>query len=185
MWPLSGRDVSTKRPNSAVEIDEATGRFLFSTPRMAGGFAESGRIDAGPLSFKLVGSQKSNVESPSAAATVWAAALDGKALERSSRILVAHITDVQPKGSRYADEDMNILLSWGEHRRMLMRRGRAEVSLRVAPGSYMVYSLNANGTRRGTVPSRMENGRLRFTAQVDADPASATWLYEIVNSGKR
>ncbi len=181
---VPGRDVSTKRPH-VVEIDEATGRFLFSTPRMAGGFAESGRVDAGPLSFKLVESQKSNVESPSAAATVWAAALDGKALERSSRILVAHITDVQPKGSRYADEDMNILLSWGEHRRMLMRRGRAEVSLRVAPGSYAVHSLNADGTRRGTVPSRMEKGRLRFTAQVDADPASATWLYEIVNSGKR
>ena len=192
-----GRDVSTKRPNSAVAIDEATGRFLFSTPRMAGGFAERGRIDAGPLSFEIVespyatnhsslvtrhSSPRSAAAQTIAAATVWAASLDGRPLEHSSRILVAHITDVQPKGSKYADEDMNILLSWGEQRRMVMRRGRANVSIRVAPGSYKVYSLNANGTRRATVPSHMEKGRFLFTAQVDADPASATWLYEIVNS---
>ena len=136
---------------------------------MAGGFAEQGAIPAGDVRAVVSG----------APATVWASSLDGNPISTSRNILVAHITDVQPRGSKYADEDMKILLSWGEHRRMLMRRGRADISLRVAPGSYAVYSLNADGTRRDSVPSRMEKGRLLFTAQVDADPSSATWLYEV------
>jgi hypothetical protein len=79
---------------------------------------------------------------------------------------------------------MNILLSWGDHRRMMMRKGRADVSLRVEPGAYAVHALNADGTRRGAIPARLENGRLRFAARVDADPATATWLYEIEKTSK-
>lgn len=167
--PASVKTPAAPERDSPVAIDEATGRLLFSTPRMAGGFAEQGAIPAGDVRAVVSG----------APATVWASSLDGNPISTSRNILVAHITDVQPRGSKYADEDMKILLSWGEHRRMLMRRGRADISLRVAPGSYAVYSLNADGTRRDSVPFRMEKGRLLFTAQVDADPSSATWLYEV------
>ncbi len=168
--------VSTNRPYS-VEIDNARGAMTLVTGRMCGGFAESGRIDAGPLSFAVAGA-----EVPT---TLWVSSLDGEAIGRSSRLLLAHLTDVQPRGAVYADEARTILLSWGTPQPLVMRKGKADVSLRVAPGGYEVHALNADGTRRNTVPSRMENGRLMFTADVDADPASATWLYEIENLGER
>ena len=169
--PAESRPPDAPGPDAPVRIDGEAGRFLFSTPRMAGGFAEDGAIDAGSVRATV----------SDAPATVWASSLDGHPLASSGRILVAHLTDVQPTGSKYADEDMNILLSWGDHRKMRMRRGRADISLRVAPGDWAVYSLAADGTRRGAVPHRIENGRLLFAAQVDADPASATWLYEVAN----
>lgn len=128
-------------------------RFVENLAR-AGGFTEEGSITVGDMHAVV----------SDAPATVWARSLDGNPIASSRRILVAHITDVQPKGSKYADEDMNILLSWGDHRRMVMRRGMAGISLRVAPGDYVVHALNADGTRRGVLPARMEDGRLRFIA---------------------
>ncbi len=172
--PTKAEPPAAPGPDAPVQIDEATGRFLFSTPRMAGGFTEEGAITVGDIHAVVSGSP----------ATVWASSLDGNPISSSRRILVAHLTDVQPRGSKYADEDMNILLSWGDHRRMMMRKGRADVSLRVEPGAYAVHALNADGTRRGAIPARLENGRLRFAARVDADPATATWLYEIEKTSK-
>ena len=61
-----------------------------------------------------------------------------------------------------------------------MRRGVAEVALTVGPGAYFVYALSGDGERRFTVPSTKVGNTLRFTADIGADPAEATYLYEIV-----
>ena len=63
----------------------------------------------------------------------------------------------------------------------LMRRGTAEASIAWASGApaCQVYALDATGRRRGEVPSRLEGGRLVFTADVTRDPQQATSLYEI------
>jgi hypothetical protein len=161
--------------NPAIAFDRTAGSFGINTPRTAGGFAEGGPIDAGGLRAVVSG----------APATVWATSLDGEPLERSSRILVAHLTDVQPREALYADDERTILLDWGTPQPLVMRRGRADIAISVSvdagaqPPSFAVFALSADGSRRQAVPASHANGRLSFTVEVERDISSATWLYEV------
>ena len=152
-----------------VAIDRENGTFSVSTPCTCGVFAETGRASAGVLDVELKGTR----------ATVWASSLDGAALSDSKRILVTHLTDVLDSGTRFGDTRHRTLLSWGRLPH-LMRNGTAHVSLAVGKGDCRVYALSADGSRRGVVSSTADRtGILRFTAKIDSDPNSATWLYEI------
>ena len=157
--------------DGAVRVDGMRGSFSVETPLTAGGFVESGTLDAGAVRASLGG----------ALATVWASSLDGRPIRESGRLLVTHLTDVQNTGVRYADEDMRIVTDLGSLP-YLMRRGTAEVSVARAADAppCRVYALDATGARRGEVPSRFEGGRLAFTADVGRDPNQATYLYEVV-----
>ena len=46
--------------------------------------------------------------------------------------------------------------------------------------AWRVYRLSPSGRRMGEVPSDFADGTLRFTARTDLDPATATFLYELV-----
>ncbi|MBR1609454.1 MAG: hypothetical protein IJ678_07560 [Kiritimatiellae bacterium] len=168
---------ATEPGDGAVSIDKDTGTFLIDTPCTAGGFAESGAHSAGPLGFDL-GAAGADGTAP---ATVWASSLDGEPIGKSAHVLLTHLTDVQNSDIRYADSDLTILLDWGKLPH-LMRRGAAEVALKLdgdgeAPS---VYRLSPSGRRVGEVAAAFEDGVLRFTARTDFDPASASYLYEIV-----
>ena len=156
--------------DGAVRLDGARGRFTVATAQTAGGFAESGTIEADAVRVALA----------DAPATVWASALDGRPIRASARILVTHLTDVQNTGAHYADEDLRIITSHGGLP-YLMRRGTAEVSVVRAADApdVRVWALDATGARRCEMPSRMEAGRLVFTVDVARDPRQATYLYEI------
>ena len=154
---------------NALQIDAATGSLALVTDRTCGGFAEAGTIRAGVLEARL----------RDAPATVWASALDGEPLATSRRILVCHQTDVQNAGAAFADASRTVLLRWGSLPH-LMRRGRAGVLLSLAPGEWTVYALDCTGNRRGAVPSRWQDGRLGFYADVARDPSDATMSYELV-----
>ncbi len=181
--------------------------------RTCGGFAEGGRIDAGPLSFEIVESQKSNVESLSAtnhsslrcgdsvATTLWVSSLDGAPIERSSRLLLVHLTDVQGDGTRYADESRQVLLKWG--RGCLVECGEADVELHLAPlnreaalnaakggdlsgeaalkgeAGVAVFALDTAGNRIGEVPCRIEDGILHFRVSTRGPDGKGRIYYEI------
>ena len=175
------------------------GAFVVSTPRTAGGFAVSGRIDAGALSFKILPNGNAANHSSLAtrhsslpagdgvAAAVWASSVDGKPLAESARILVSHVTDSKNTGARFDDPARRIWLDYGTTP-PLMRCGAAEISLTLAPAvesaprTPSVFRLSSTGHRLDTIPSAFDSatGILRFTARTDYDPASATLLYEIV-----
>ena len=116
-------------------------------------------------------------------ATIWESSLDGKPLACSSRILLTHLTDVQNTGAMFEDDTMRVLLAWGglPH---LMRNGKAKVALSLLPGKFLVFALDGEGTRRREVSSVARDGRLAFVADIGADPASATYMYEIVRRGR-
>jgi hypothetical protein len=72
-----------------------------------------------------------------------------------------------------------------------MRNGAAEIELTLeggagdVPPSFAVFRLSPGGKRLGKVPFNLAvsgeaQNTLRFTARTDHDPASATFLYEIV-----
>ena len=116
-------------------------------------------------------------------ATIWASSLDGKPIAESSRILLTHLTDVQNSGTTFEDDTMRVLLAWGglPH---LMRNGKAHVALSLLPGEFSVFALDGDGSRRRDVSSVAGDGRLAFVADIGADPASATYMYEIVRRGR-
>ena len=193
---------------SPVSISQA-GTMLIATPRTAGGFAESGVHQAGPLKFEITASSVSRssdssqpVATTPVAATVWASSLDGEPLASSRHILVTHLTDVQNSRMEYADSDLKTLINWGglPH---IMRNGCAEISLTLEAdsacltgGCVTVYRLSSSGKRLGEVPAEIgpspeascregereapHSRTLRFTARTDWDPVAATYLYEIV-----
>jgi hypothetical protein len=151
-----------------VRIDSSQGAFAVATPATCGGFAERGVIRAAVLRADIGGTP----------ATVWASSLDGKPLAESERILVTHLTDVQNTGIRYADARLQTLLAWGSLPH-LMRAGRADVSLRLGPGSFEVRLLASDGSVREILPSTTDQGVLAFTADVARHPDDASYLYEI------
>jgi hypothetical protein len=167
-WGADRPPAATNRP-CAFALDRARGAFTLDTPRTCGGFAESGRIAAGPLTADIRG----------APATVWVSALDRAPVPASARLLLTHLTDVQNTGITYADAERKILLDWGTPP-CLVRVGSAALSLALdAPERYTVYALATSGRRLGKVSARVEDGKLRFTAAV-ADAGGARMLYEIV-----
>lgn len=174
VWPFNRpqaemKTIVERSGPGGVAIDSAAGSFTLDTPRTAGGFAEGGTVKAGPLAADLGGT----------AATIWASTLDSAPISSSRRLLLTHLTDVQNTGATYADEGRRILLAWGALPH-LMRAGRATVTIRLAPGTWQVWTLTAGGRRCREVPSSYADGRLTFVADVAADPACASYLYEIV-----
>ena len=113
-----------------------------------------------------------------APATVWASSLDKEPLAKSGRILLTHLTDVQGEGTTFLDEKRTTLLKFGSS--ALARNGTAHVALSLAdPGVYAVYGLDTSGHRAETIPTRIVDGRLEFTASVEGHEG-ARMIYEIV-----
>ena len=159
------------KPNPEFELDRGRGSFRLVTSRTVGGFAPSGALVCGPLSFTVR-------EAP---ATVWASSVDRDPndIRHSRRLLVTHLTDVQASGNAYADAAKTILLRWGDNP-PLMRNGSAEISLALeSPESYEVWSLETSGRRLERIPCEVKGGELRFTAAVKG-PHGARMLYEVV-----
>jgi hypothetical protein len=134
-----------------VVVEGESGAFTIDTPCTAGGFAESGAHQAGPLRFEIAGRDGPAPQDCAAtnlstlvtrhsslpgggpapqdcAATVWVSSLDGEPIATSSHLLLTHLTDIQNSGIEYADAALTTLIRWGglPH---IMRRGAAEVEL--------------------------------------------------------
>lgn len=151
-------------------LDQASGSMAIATPRTCGGFAENGRIDAGPLSFGI----------PTVPTTLWVSSLDGEPIERSSRILLVHLTDVQGVGVTFADSGRRTLIKWGDV--PLVEAGAADVALRLdgaaeaAPPA--VWALDTTGKRIAEVPFSFNGGTLLFRV-CTAAPEGGRIYYEI------
>jgi len=223
--------------SGGLHLDKDLGTLAIDTPRTCGGFAESGRVDAGPLSFELVGGSGAEPPLSAVPTTLWASSLDGAPISASSRILLTHLTDVQGEGTRYADNSRTVLLKWGGA--PLVEAGAALVELRFDPregragcagndgaadavnddgarqmtnedsviaaeggsslrggaapviaaeggpviedggrGTPAVFALDTAGQRTGVVPSRFEDGVLRFRV-CTCGPDGGRIYYEI------
>jgi hypothetical protein len=174
----------------AVRIDRSRGAFSIVTQRTCGGFASSGRLDCGPLSFEILPSLLSSVtpssvlgeSNASVPTTLWASSLDGEPLERSSRILLTHLTDVQGEGARYADNDRKVIIQWGKT--PLVEAGAADVELRLAPcgeAAVTIYALDTAGNRTAEIPATFSDGTLRFRVSTDG-PDGGRIYYEVVRT---
>ncbi len=150
-------------------VSQANGSFAVNTERTCGAYLEKGSYQSPVLSFELEGGD----------AAVWASSVDGKPIRSSSRIMLVHLPDVQNSGAEYDGKARMILTAYGTTPH-LARNSRAHVKLVVDnPDECRVYRLALDGSRVAEVPTSVENATLVFTTAIDADPASATLLYEI------
>ncbi len=107
--------------------------------------------------------------------------MDDEPIERSGRLVLTHLTDLQNTEIAYAERARQTLLAWG-HLPHLVRAGQAEVRLRVAePQGLQVWALATSGARVAPLPARVEGGELVFMADVACVPShGAIICYEIV-----
>jgi hypothetical protein len=159
----------------SLKTDRNSGTMSFASKRTCGGFTEGGAIDAGVLSFRT--KAKSNGSVPT---TLWVSSLDGRPIEKSSRMLLVHLTDVQGEGTRYADAKRQVVLKWGKG--CLVERGTAEVTLKIfSPSGFKVYGLDTSGRRTAEIPSRVAHGALCFTVSTSGSQGGRMY-YEIVSA---
>ena len=149
----------------SVALDKAAASAVFASDRTEAIFATNGIARARALAADITGSP----------ALVFASSLDGRPLESSSRILLAHLTDVQGDGTTYRDVSRTVLEAWGG--RPLVAVGAAAVTLAVAhPDAMRVHALATDGSRVGEVPAGIDgDGRLSFVA----DTSTGTIYYEL------
>ena len=168
-----------ERVPPALHLDRENGSMAIVTPRTCGGFAESGIINAGPLTFSIC---TNGVAQRIVPTTLWVSSLDGWPVEASTRLLLVHLTDVQGNGVRYADRLRRTLLSWGKG--CLAEAGSAKVALRLdAPEGFVVHELDTAGNRIGKLPVSTSGGVLSFEVST-CGPHGCRIYYEIVRLEK-
>jgi hypothetical protein len=154
-----------EKADAPLVLDRTAASARFTSDRTEAVFATNGCVAARALSADIAGHP----------ALVYASSLDGKPLESSAHILLAHLTDVQGDGTAYRDATRTVLEAWGG--RPLVAAGTASVALTVAnPESMRIHALATDGSRVRDVPTAIDReGRLAFMA----DTSSGTLYYEL------
>lgn len=162
-------DMTPAAPEDALKIEK--GALVVKTPRTVGGFTpdSNGQILVGPLSARLKG----------AMGAVWVSSLTDAPVEKSRRLLLVHLTEMQTAGTLFADARRDLMMRRGTGP-MLVRDGTAEIELATEkPFAFKVYPLVSDGTRLSRIPSEAHDGCLRFTAAVRG-AKNAQYMYELV-----
>ena len=111
-------------------------------------------------------------------ATVWISSLDGQPIDRSRRLLITHLTELQNAGVIYAEETRDTVLEWGGLP-YLLRAGSAEIVLTTeAARDLRVWALSTSGRRVGEVKTEQRHGKLIIPLVVKG-PEGARMLYEL------
>ena len=157
----------------SVVMNTHSGTMAVVSPKTCGVFAYGGTYSAGPLEVSISG----------APATLWVSSLDNEQIEKSNRMLLVHLTDIQGDGVSFADEDRYVIYKWGKG--TLIERGDAVVSLDMKkPKSYVVYELMGNGERVREIDTVIENSKLIFRVSTHG-PSGGRIYYEIVKKDEK
>lgn len=159
-----------KSSTGEITLDGKAGYLLVETPRSAVVVnLKSGKLASGALT----------VDNKKDFALFSASSMDGKPLTDSTRIMLLHLTNVYNSKAVYRDAQMEIIEKIGQPPHMV-RRGVANISLRLSPGSTPeVYAVDLAGTRLGKINSNFEKGILHFTADTFVFN-TPTLVYEII-----
>lgn len=150
-----------------VKCDTANTVMTVTTPRSEALYALAGMVSSGVMSAYIS-------EFP---ALIFAAAVDGKNLKESKRILMTHLTNIKGNGSTYSEPELINQYSFGNGQ--LMRAGKALMSLSLAdPSGYKVYEVDGSGRRVSEMKSTVKDGKLMFYLSVSG-PNGARMYYEV------
>ena len=105
---------------------------------------------------------------------VCVAAMDGRDLARSERILVLHLTRLLATGMTFSDAEMSVQETFGRLP-LLLRRGTADVRLARDLAGFALYALKNDGTRLRELPIDSSDGQSALALSTDIAMA-----YELV-----
>lgn len=110
-----------------------------------------------------------------------AIAADGRQLTESERILILHLTDALPDGTRFGDGNRVTLDAWGRLP-MLAACGEAQISLTLPPGKdTRLFAVDLSGRRMAEIPvQQQENGMVSFPAKVFMPSGEVAFAYELI-----
>ncbi len=156
-----------------ITLDGPGDIMTLDTPNTAGGYAPAGKTiksNDGVFAATILGSD----------ASLWVSSLDSRPIQKSRRLLLTHLTDLQNTDIQYAEEARQTLLAWGKLPH-LVRSGKAAVQIRLRDaGRFRVWPLSTSGRRIAQLKSTVRENALEFEADVAGDPAGgARMLYEI------
>jgi hypothetical protein len=152
-----------------LTVDAPRDVLLLDTPRTSGVYAPEGEAArAGALAVEVLKTD----------ATVFATSLDGRPLASSGRVLLAHLTDLQNTGARFAERRRRTLLEWGSLPHLVLA-GRAEVALSTKGRAAEAWALTTGGRRKERVECRVSNGAVSLALDV-AGPSGARLIYEVL-----
>ncbi len=154
-----------------IALDGTKGTFTISTPLTEVVVStDDAKLSSGRMSADI----------KKGFASVSASSLDGKPLAQSRRILVLHLTNSFNTMTKFRNASMTILEKYGTLPH-LARRGIADLTLKLAPGSTpKVYGVDLGGKRLGEAKSEFSTaGTLAFKADT-FNFATPCFVYEIV-----
>jgi len=155
-----------------VFLDGAMGTFRLITPRSIVGFAP----DSETLRFGAVSAKFTDSDS-----MFWITSLDNQPIAKSSRMLVAHVTDVQNSGSRFYSSERKVLEELGGAP-LLARHAILTIELERygAPTAVEVWRLDPSGQRTSPVVTNVSANLVRFTCDNRGPDGKAVVYYEII-----
>lgn len=107
------------------------------------------------------------------------AAMDGRTLAESRRLVLLHLTNALNYGSAFADREHTVYINRGELP-IVARYGKADVRLATAGKLFNIYAVALDGKRIGEVPAVMEGETLTFSADNFAFPGQVVFAYELL-----
>lgn len=152
-----------------IILDAKTKTFTVSTPKSEGFVLAARQMLEGGFA---------GVRNGDTFAGFLIAAMDGETLEKSNRYLLLHMTMNHNTGIHFRDPAMTIVEEWGGTP-LLLRRNRAEITLKRNLTGFTLYAVELDGSRRAAVPFRVQDGRTAITAD-NAAGNTATVVYELV-----
>ncbi|EIQ01359.1 hypothetical protein OpiT1DRAFT_05935 [Opitutaceae bacterium TAV1] len=132
-----------------IELDADDGTLKVVTPRSELFYAPRGAALSG---------DRVAVENVTADAALSVIALGDEPLATTRRVLVTHLTDALPEGMQFEKPDHKLLLGWGEGPH-LVQRGDATLTLRLAPGAWKAWAVDATGARVREIPLQNRDGK--------------------------
>lgn len=151
-----------------LDLNAVKGTFKAVTPRSeAFILLDKGRLSGGRVS----------VENDGGMCTVFVAAVDDQPIEKSKRLLVLHLTDVQNNKTKF-NKDLTIWEAVGELPH-LVRRGGAQVSIRFdQEKKIQVWAVDLSGARKNQIKATQTGQTVSFAVNT-VQPEGTFLAYEI------
>ncbi len=149
-----------------LSIHAGKGTFRVTAPRI-----ESLTVHGGSLAGNVM-----RLADADSFQVVTLAALDGKPLAGSARLLLFHQSDLTNDGIKFQSETHQGVLDWGANRQ-LIRRATARLELALGAGEYRIQAIGLNGLPKGTVEAEKEENKLRIP--LDTTNFGGTMIYLI------
>jgi len=156
-----------------IVLEPNAAKFTVTTPASEGALLQDG--ETADLPFL-------HIANHGGFAAFLAAAVDGKSLRDSQRILLLHLTESKNSGMMFSESRRQVVDHLGKVP-VLIRRGNADITLKRSLPGFHLYAVDLTGKRIFEVPLKTAGATQLFNADTFA-AGGVTLAYELVHEKK-